>query len=111
MQIGDLYWCDFGSQAGSDKINKERPVIVVKCEPNSTLVHVVPLTGNLNKRQNARHIRVQGFGLEKTSIALIEQVCPVDRDALRDYIDCMKGSETLEKILTSLARFFKPDAA
>ena len=111
INIGELYWCKLERERGSDKIWKERPVLVVKCDWNSNFVHVVPLTSNLSKPQNDRHVLLVGFGLTRPIIALIEQVRPVDKASLGKWIGSLRGTEELEQILTLLARFFKPDAA
>lgn len=111
IQMGDIYWCDLGPEQKSDKINKERPVIVVKCESNSMLLHVVPLTSNPKKLPNLRHIKIEGYGLLKPSIALIEQVCLVDKASLNKCIGSIQRTRELDQILTCLAKYFKPDAA
>ena len=52
IQVGDIFWCNMCPEQTGDKIRKNRPVIVVKCDHNSTLLHIVPLTGNLGKPKN-----------------------------------------------------------
>ena len=94
IQTGDMYWCDLGAGGDSDKIRKMRPVIVVKCEQNSTLAHVVPLTGNPHKPRNLRHITIM-----------------VEKASLNGRIGSIRGTEELEQILTCLAQYFSPDAA
>ena len=111
IQTGDMYWCDLGAGGDSDKIRKMRPVIVVKCEQNSTLAHVVPLTGNPHKPRNLRHITSVGYGVHKPSTTLIEQVCLVEKASLNGRIGSIRGTEELEQILTCLAQYFSPDAA
>ncbi len=111
IQVGDIFWCNMCPEQTGDKIRKNRPVIVVKCDHNSTLLHIVPLTGNLGKPKNLRHIKIEGYGLSKPSMTLIEQVCLVEKASLGNYIGCIHGSKILEEILTCLAKYFKPDAA
>ena len=111
MRVGDIYLCDVGSQQIADQIQKTRPVILVKCERRSTLVHVVPLTGNSGKPLNDRHIQVEGHGLDRPSIALIEQVCLIDKTSLGGYVGSIRKSWELDRILSCLAHYFYPDAA
>jgi|GEM_PF-1889546 len=110
MTEGDIYVADFGAEQTSTAINGIRPAIVVKCRRNSLLAHVVPLTTSLNKHDNWMHVKIEGHGLKKPSIALIEQVCLIDKAKLTKYIGTVSGSKEIDIIRGGLTYFFEPKA-
>lgn len=81
-----------------------RPVIVVqnnKGNAFSPTVQVIPLTTR-KKKELPMHTKVKGYGLERDSVALIEQIQTISKKNLHRYIGCADG-ETMKKIDNCLA--------
>ena len=111
IRPGELYWVYFGGDSGSCKINGERPAVVVKADPRSSLAHVVPLTTSKKRRLGSLHIRIEGHGLTRPSIALIEQVCLIDKSSLGQRIGTIAGTGEMDRIRRQLASYFHNTAA
>ncbi len=111
IQPGDIFTYRFTPDRSSDCIRGLRPVVVVKSEPMSNLVNIVPLTSNTRKSRYSRHIRLEGHGLNVPSFTLIEQICPVEKRQLRKYIGSIRGEPELERILDSISEYFRTNAA
>jgi len=63
-----------------------RPVLVVSndmANKYSPVITVVPLTSQLTKRQLPTHVLLQDNGLEKSSLALCEQILTLDKSCLK----------------------------
>jgi mRNA-degrading endonuclease toxin of MazEF toxin-antitoxin module len=110
VQVGGIYLTNFGDGKTGSVIQGRRPVVVVRTESNSPLVHVVPLTTS-KKRLNRMHVKITGCGLSRPSVALIEQVGAIDKSALDGCIGSLGGTKELRKILLGVFYFFEPDAA
>ncbi len=111
IQLGDIFTYCFAPDRSSDCIRGLRPVVVVKSEPMSRLVNIVPLTSNTRKSRYSRHIRLEGHGLNMPSFTLVEQICTVDKRRLGRYIGSIRGKPELERILDSISEYFRPNAA
>jgi len=105
---GDLYWANLPKQPNSSVIFGCRPVVIIsndKCNANSPVVTVVPLTSQ-NKKGLPTHVEIIGYGLEKSSIVLTEQVISIDKRYLNGYISSIKETQFMEQIENCLALQF-----
>lgn len=87
IKRGDIWVVDFGPPTGEDDHRQHgiRPVVIVsnnKANKHSTIFHVVPLTGQIDKKRYLpTHIFINAYkakGLEEHSLALCEQLCRVE---------------------------------
>ena len=111
IRTGDIFLVDFKADTSSNIIRGFRPAIVVKTSNNSPLIHLVPLSTSVRKKLNCFHIKITGYGLDKPSIALIEQICPMDKSKLGKKIGSISKKSELQHILHSVKHFFELDAA
>lgn len=82
---GDVYWCDLPFYTSHVQY-KTRPVIVIQNDignKNSDTVIIVPTTTKVKCQYLPTHIPID---LEKTSIALCEQILTIDKSMLKQYI-------------------------
>lgn len=88
-KFGEIYFANLPVQPDSRVQQGYRPVLVVSNDKNnyySTVVSVVPLTSSRTKRHLPTHIKLDGFGLIKPSIALCEQIMPIDKHRIGEKI-------------------------
>jgi mRNA interferase MazF len=84
---GDIFLADL--EAVKSIQGNVRPVLVTSnemCNKHSPVITAVPLTSNLNKPDLPIHVIIDGCGLPKTSIALVEMIMPVDKSMLINKI-------------------------
>lgn len=105
---GDIYYVDFGQNIGC-KQSGVRPAVVVsnnKANEHSPVVTVVPLTSRIyKKRFLPTHVlipRSAGCGLDKSSLALAEQVETIDKILLLERRGCVEDAAIMEKITRAL---------
>ena len=122
IRRGDLYYVNFGYNIGSVQ-NSIRPGVVIqnnKGNASSPTVIVAAITSEIKKTNLPVHAYIgKRFGLEELSMALLEQVKTIDKQALGDYIghvspECMRSIDRaaaysigLRKICTKATS--KPD--
>ena len=86
---GDIFYADLNPVIGSEQ-GSYRPVLVVQNRNGneySPTVVTVPITGNLRKNPLPTHVMIpKSYGLDKDSIALVEQIRTIDRSRFADYI-------------------------
>ena len=88
-KFGEIYFAKLPVQIDSRIQQGYRPVLVVSNDKNnyySTVLSVVPLTSSKTKHQLPTHVELEGFGLIKPSVALCEQIMPIDKHRLGDKI-------------------------
>lgn len=84
---GDLVYVDFGKQEGCLQ-SGTRPAIIVSnnaCNKYSPIIHVVPLTSK-NKKKLPTHVEIFHTSLKEISIALVEQLTPINKDQISSNI-------------------------
>ena len=104
---GDIYYVDFGDDYNSSKQCGIRPAVVVsnnKANTFSPIITVVPLTSKIHKKRTLpTHVMVPPSvcsGLERSSMALAEQVETIDKSQLREH----KGSIINTKVMGEITR-------
>ena len=90
VRRGDLYYADLSPVVGSEQ-GGVRPVIVVQNDVGnkySPTIIVAPVTSQMNKAKLPTHVKIKGnkYGLPKNSVALLEQLCSLDKKRLREKI-------------------------
>jgi len=103
---GGIYWVDLGVEIGSIQ-GGFRPCIVTsnnKANNNSTVVTVAPLSKRLRKMKLPTHVLITTEdvnGLPQDSFMMAEQLRPVLKDMIGDYIGCVMNDEINKAIRVS----------
>lgn len=83
-----------------------RPAIVVSGNRKNRgeIIDVVPLTSVKKRKDLGTHVVVKGYGLERRSIALIEQTTIVDKNSIceENYIGTIDDKELMDKIISTI---------
>ena len=97
----DLYMANLPYHEDSHILRGPHPVVIVSNDvtnANSPLITVVPLTSRLRRFDLPTHIPLSGQGLWKDSMAICEQVMPLDSSrCMRQlgHIDCFDDQAAL----------------
>ena len=89
MKQWDIYLAELHSYENSHIQNGYRPVIIVSnnaMNASSGIVTIVPLTTRIKKTWFPTHVILNSRALNKTGMALCEQVMPLDKFRLHRYI-------------------------
>lgn len=104
---GDIFYVDFGQEAGTNKQRGMRPVIVVSnnmANAHSPVVTVVPLTSRVGKKRYLpTHVLIPkqaNDGLDRDSMALAEQVEALDKCRLM----CYKGTVWDQRVMAEITQ-------
>jgi len=99
IQRGNIYFADLNPVIGSEQ-GDTRPVLVVQNDignKHSPTIVVAPITCNLNKKFLPTHVSISHVsGLEKNSLALVEQIRTIDRSRIFEYIGCITKQQQAE---------------
>lgn len=108
IKMGDIFYAILTPTIGSEQ-DGIRPVLVVqnnKGNRYSPTTIVIPITSSLSKKELPTHILLDNTkGLEKKSMALIEQIRTLDKSRLltkitrADKVDLEKVKEAIKKNL------------
>ena len=82
MKCFDLWMANIPAQKNSHVQHGIRPVVIVSnntVHTHSPVVTVVPLTAKLQKYHLPPHVLLQDQGLERSSLALCEQILSLDK--------------------------------
>jgi len=105
LNRGDIYFANLGSVIGSEQRN-HRPVLIIQNEfgnEYSPTVIIIPLTGKPRNNALPTHVKIpRSAGLDKDSIALVEQLRTIDRIRLIKYIGQI-NENTQNKINNALS--------
>ncbi len=87
---GDMYYADLSPYIGSEQGGR-RPVVIIQNDvgnQHSPTVIIAAVTSKiLTKAKLPVHVQLpHGLGLEKNSIALLEQIRTIDKSRLEDFI-------------------------
>lgn len=104
---GDIYYVDFGDDYNSSKQCGIRPAVVVsnnRANEHSPIITVVPLTSKIHKKPSLpTHVLIPysaDCGLDRSSMALAEQVETIDKAQLRDK----KGNISDKGVMRQITR-------
>lgn len=88
MKRGQVYYADLSPVVGSEQ-GGIRPVVIIQNDTgnrHSPTVIIAAITSQLDKAKLPTHIRLDGNGLQKNSIALLEQIRTIDKRRLKEKI-------------------------
>lgn len=103
---GDIYTAALETEEGSCVIRGVRPVIVVSNNMGnqfSPIINVIPLTSQ-KKKPLPVHVDLSGFGLNKNSTAIVEQVLTIDKKALVKKLGSLAGTDKMQEIVSALKK-------
>ena len=106
IKRGDVFYANLKHNESETSIQTGvRPVIIVQNDVGnaySPTTIVVPLTSKKKKRYMPTHVLIsanQDNGLRTDSIALLEQVQPVDKKCLKERLGCLRDMKEIDKAL------------
>ena len=100
VKRGDLFWIDLGNEGRGCEQRGKRPCVVIQNNignRHSPCIIVGVITSKLDKTKLPTHVGIQGFGLPKNSVVLLEQIKTLDKTRLGEKIGRV-DQETLKKI-------------
>lgn len=89
MKRFEIWLAELPRMADSHVQSGTRPIIIVSndmANQFSPVITVVPLTSNLHKPHLPTHVFLSGQGLNRNSLALCDQVMPLDKSKLKKRI-------------------------
>lgn len=84
-----IYWANIDGNIGSEQGGKCYPVICLSNDIGnkfSPTIIVAFITSKLDKPKLPTHVSIEGYGLPKNSVALLEQVRTIDKRRLVGYV-------------------------
>ncbi len=100
IKLGDIFYASLTPTVGSEQ-GGIRPVLIIqnnKGNRYSPTTVVIPITSSMSKRDLPTHVILDNtIGLEKKSIALIEQIRTLDKSRLLKKITRISKAD-LEKV-------------
>lgn len=104
---GDICLVNLGEVKTGTHVQKSmRPVLIISNDFNncySATVNIVPLTSK-TKKKIPTHVSVNGYGLEKESIALVEQITTIDKSKINKLIGHIDNSALLNEIVGAIIK-------
>lgn len=104
--MGELYYAALPTIENSQVQQGVRPVLIVsnnKANQYSPIITVIPLTCCLTKHYLPTHVNLIGYGLEKPSVLLAEQILSLDKKNLLSKIGAVEDYDTLSKIKRAMS--------
>jgi mRNA interferase MazF len=103
IRRGDIWMVNMGTPVkGSSIQGGIRPFIVTSNILNNKYcpnINGCALTSQLDKPRLPVHIMIEGFGLKKTSVVLVETLCPINKNTqLLSYVGHVDDEEIMSKI-------------
>ena len=94
IRRGDIFLADFGQTVGSEQ-NGVRPVLTVQNNVgnrHSPTIIVAPMTSKAKKMEQPTHVEIgEQFGLNESSVILLEQIRTIDRGRIISYVGHVDG--------------------
>lgn len=105
IRRGELYYADLSPVIGSEQ-GGVRPVLVVQNDIGnkySPTIIAAAITSQINKAKLPTHIEISGsgYGLNKDSVILLEQIRTLDKKRLKERIGELPGV-TMQKVNEAL---------
>ncbi len=92
-KIGDIYMATLNTDSEGSLQSGVRPVLIVsndKANEFSPVITIIPMTSKLGKKRLPTHVYMNSCGLEKPSIALVEQITSINRTSLTKKLGSIK---------------------
>lgn len=106
IKLGDIFYANLNPTIGSEQ-DGVRPVLVVQNNKGnrfSPTIVIIPITSNLSKSHLPTHVILKNTkGLERESIALIEQIRTLDKKRLIRKITSV-SNEDLERVKDAIKK-------
>ncbi len=105
IRRGDIYYAELPFREKSCIQSGNRPVIIVsnnKANEFSSVIQVIPLTTK-EKKPFPAHIPIEALGLDRKSIALVEQTMLIDKSTITYYVGRITDTNCLRKLNQALA--------
>lgn len=100
IKLGDIFYANLNPTIGSEQ-DGVRPVLVVQNNKGnrfSPTIVIIPITSSLSKTSIPSHVELRSTtGLEKKSIALVEQIRTLDKKRILRKITSI-SKEDLENV-------------
>lgn len=106
---GNIVWVNFGAYESRSKQGGVRPACIMsnnKCNENSPVVTVVPITSKCKKKDLPTHIDVNKMdarGLTYDSVALTEQIMSVDKKDIKKVSGLITNQRVMNEISGGIA--------
>ena len=101
---GDIFYADMGKGVGSEQ-GGIRPVIILQNNIGnkfSPTIIVAMITSKQNKANIPTHVKISGYGLQKDSVVLLEQIRTIDKSRLIKKIGYMDNIPITEQMRNAL---------
>ncbi|NLT58842.1 MAG: type II toxin-antitoxin system PemK/MazF family toxin [Clostridiales bacterium] len=114
VRRGDIYYADLSPVVGSEQ-GGIRPVLIIQNDVGnkySPTVIAAAITSQVGKNKLPTHIEVMaenGYGLNKDSIVLLEQVRTIDKRRLKEKMGHL-DSDTMARVNEALSVSFGLDS-
>lgn len=98
VRRGNIVYVDFKQDQGSCKQGGIRPAYVIsndKCNENSPVITVIPMTSRHKKMHLPTHISIskdEAEGLERDSVVLVEQIISIDKKDIKQVVGFVKSN-------------------
>ena len=95
MKQYEVYMCNLPSSEGSRIICGPHPIVVIsnnRINQTSPVITGIPLTSKIKRLDLPTHILLKGVGT-RNSVALCEQVMPVDRKDVMHYMGTVSNAD------------------
>lgn len=106
MKRFEIWFADLPHIDGSHVQQGFRPILIIsndRANTYSPVITAIPLTSRLAKHPMPTHVRLQGHGLPKTSLALCEQVLSLDKIRLKKKMGAIESASDRAAICHALA--------
>ena len=105
VKRGDIFYADLSPVVGSEQ-GGIRPVIIIQNDIGnrySPTVIVAAITSQINKAKLPTHVEIssEGYGLNRDSVVLVEQIRTLDKKRSKEKIGHMT-EEDMKKVNKSL---------
>ena len=98
IKRGELYYADLSPVVGSEQ-GGIRPILIVQNDTgnkHSPTTIVAAITSKEEKAKLPTHVEVTNCGVERKSLALLEQIRTIDKSRLIKYVGELDGATVKE---------------
>lgn len=88
IKRGEIYYADLSPVVGSEQ-GGVRPVLILQSEYRSRCCPttiVAAITSKITKPEMKTHVHIEGAGLQRQSIVLLEQIRTIDKSRLEERV-------------------------
>lgn len=104
-KIGDIYMATLNTDSEGSLQSGVRPVLIVsndKANEFSPVITIIPMTSKLGKKRLPTHVYMNRCGLERPSIALVEQITSINKSSLTKKLGSIKQTMYEEQIKNAI---------